>query len=112
MWRPTSRRPRSPSCAMPSALLASFPRSRWRAARAGACAVLSPPCVRRYQALAVAAAARVAARAALLIPAALDDLTPAPAHLSASAWGAIVFIGLSSGSFYVLWLWALKNIAA
>ncbi len=53
-----------------------------------------------------------AAAAALLVPAALDDLFVAPAHLSAGAWGAIVFIGLSSGVFYVVWLWALKNAAA
>jgi drug/metabolite transporter (DMT)-like permease len=32
--------------------------------------------------------------------------------LSTSAWAAIVFIGLSSGGGYVLWLWALANIAA
>jgi drug/metabolite transporter (DMT)-like permease len=47
-----------------------------------------------------------------LPPAALDDLFAAPAHLSAAAWAAIVFIGFSSGGGYVLWLWALKNIAA
>ena len=28
------------------------------------------------------------------------------------AWAAIVFIGLSSGTFYVVWLWALKTIPA
>jgi drug/metabolite transporter (DMT)-like permease len=54
----------------------------------------------------------MAAALALLIPAALDDLFVAPAELSRSAWAAIVFIGLSSGGGYVLWLWALKNIAA
>jgi drug/metabolite transporter (DMT)-like permease len=32
--------------------------------------------------------------------------------VSAFAMAAIVFIGLSSGSFYVLWLWALKTIPA
>jgi drug/metabolite transporter (DMT)-like permease len=48
----------------------------------------------------------------LLIPAALDDLFVTPQQLGAKAWAAIVFIGLSSGTFYVLWLWALKNIAA
>jgi len=82
------------------------------AATGAICSVLYRPYLRRYPTLPVSAFAMAAAAAALLIPAALDDLTTAPAHLSASAWGAIVFIGLSSGSFYVLWLWALKNIAA
>jgi drug/metabolite transporter (DMT)-like permease len=76
------------------------------------CSVLYRPYLRRYPALPVSAFAMAAAAAALLVPAALDDLTTAPFHLTAPAWGAIVFIGLSSGSFYVLWLWALKNIAA
>jgi drug/metabolite transporter (DMT)-like permease len=53
-----------------------------------------------------------AAAAALFVPAALDDLFAAPGELSRGAWGAIVFIGLSSGGGYVLWLWALKTIAA
>jgi drug/metabolite transporter (DMT)-like permease len=39
-------------------------------------------------------------------------LFTAPAQLSLSAWAAIVFIGLSSGTFYVVWLWALKTIPA
>jgi drug/metabolite transporter (DMT)-like permease len=82
-------------------------------AAAGAiCSVLYRPYLRRYPTLPLSAFAMAAAAAALLVPAALDDLFIAPAQLSASAWGAIVFIGLSSGSFYVLWLWALKNIAA
>jgi drug/metabolite transporter (DMT)-like permease len=52
------------------------------------------------------------AAAALLVPAALDDLFVAPAALSPKAWAAIAFIGLSSAGGYVLWLWALKTIAA
>jgi len=76
------------------------------------CSVLYRPYLRRYPALPVSAFAMAAAAAALLIPAALDDLATAPFHLTASAWAAIVFIGLSSGSFYVLWLWALKTIPA
>jgi drug/metabolite transporter (DMT)-like permease len=82
------------------------------AATGAICSVLYRPYLRRYPALPVSAFAMAAAAAALLVPAALDDLFVAPAHLSVSAWGAIVFIGLSSGSFYVLWLWALKTIAA
>ena len=76
------------------------------------CSVLYRPYLRRYPTLPVSAFAMAAAAAALLVPAALDDLFVAPAHLSTSAWAAIVFIGLSSGGGYVLWLWALKTIAA
>jgi drug/metabolite transporter (DMT)-like permease len=82
------------------------------AATGAVCSVLYRPYLRRYPTLPVSAFAMAAAAAALLTPAALDDLFVAPAHLGVSAWAAIVFIGLSSGSFYVLWLWALKNIAA
>ena len=60
----------------------------------------------------MSAFAMAAAALALLLPAALDDLFVAPAQLTLSAWAAIAFIGLSSGGFYVLWLWALKTIAA
>jgi drug/metabolite transporter (DMT)-like permease len=82
------------------------------AATGAICSVLYRPYLRRYPTLPVSAFAMAAAAAALLIPAALDDLFVAPAHLGVSAWAAIVFIGLSSGSFYVLWLWALKTIPA
>lgn len=83
------------------------------AAAVGAiCSVLYRPYLRRYPTLPVSAFAMAAAAAALLIPAMFDDLFVAPARLSASAWAAIIFIGLSSGSFYVVWLWALKTIAA
>jgi drug/metabolite transporter (DMT)-like permease len=82
------------------------------AATGAICSVLYRPYLARYPTLPVSAFAMAAAAAALLIPAALDDLATAPAQLSSYAWGAIVFIGLSSGGGYVLWLWALKNIAA
>jgi drug/metabolite transporter (DMT)-like permease len=82
------------------------------AATGAICSVLYRPYLRRYPTLPVSAFAMAAAAAALLVPAALGDLFVAPTHLSASAWAAIVFIGLSSGGGYVLWLWALANIAA
>lgn len=82
------------------------------AATGAICSVLYRPYLARYPTLPVSAFAMAAAAAALLLPAALDDLAVAPLHLSAAAWAAIVFIGLSSGGGYVLWLWALKNIAA
>ena len=82
------------------------------AATGAICSVLYRPYLNRYPTLPVSAFAMAAAAAALLVPAALGDLFIAPAQLSASAWAAIVFIGISSGSFYVVWLWALKTIAA
>jgi drug/metabolite transporter (DMT)-like permease len=82
------------------------------AATGAICSVLYRPYLRRYPTLPVSAFAMAAAAAALLAPAALGDLFVAPAHLSERAWAAIVFIGLSSGGGYVLWLWALANIAA
>jgi len=82
------------------------------AAVGAVCSVLYRPYLARYPTLPVSAFAMMAAAAALLIPAAVDDLFVAPAQLSRAAWAAIVFIGLSSGGGYVLWLWALKNIAA
>jgi len=82
------------------------------AATGAICSVLYRPYLARYPTLPVSAFAMMAAAAALLVPAALGDLFVAPAQLSLHAWAAIVFIGLSSGGGYVLWLWALKNIAA
>ena len=82
------------------------------AATGAVCSVLYRPYLRRYTTLPVSAFAMAAAAAALLVPAALDDLAAAPFSLTAGAWAAIVFIGLSSGGGYVLWLWALKTIAA
>ena len=82
------------------------------AATGALCSVLYRPYLKRYPTLPVSAFAMLAAAAALLLPAALDDLLVAPAQLTAAAWAAIVFIGLSSGGGYVLWLWALKHIAA
>ena len=76
------------------------------------CSVLYRPYLARYPTLPVSAFAMAAAAASLIVPAALTDLFAAPAQLTMSAWAAIVFIGLSSGGGYVLWLWALKNIAA
>ena len=82
------------------------------AATGAICSVLYRPYLVRYPTLPVSAFAMLAAALALAVPAALDDLFAAPAALSRGAWAAIVFIGLSSGGGYVLWLWALKNIAA
>jgi drug/metabolite transporter (DMT)-like permease len=82
------------------------------AAVGAVCSVLYRPYLRRYPTLPVSAFAMAAAALALFPFAALDDLFVAPGELSLRAWAAIVFIGLSSGTFYVVWLWALKTIPA
>jgi drug/metabolite transporter (DMT)-like permease len=82
------------------------------AATGAICSVLYRPYLRRYPTLPVSAFAMAAAAGALLVPAAWDDLLVSPARLSAAQWAATIFIGISSGVFYVVWLWALKTVAA
>src|SRR5262249_9672044 len=82
------------------------------AATGALCSVLYRPYLRRYPTLPVSAFAMAAAAAALLIPAALDDLAGAPAQLTVRAGPACVFTASSWGGGYVPGLWALKNIAA
>jgi drug/metabolite transporter (DMT)-like permease len=82
------------------------------AAVGAVCSVLYRPYLRRYPTLPVSAFAMTAAAVALFPFAALGDLFVAPGELSPLAWAAIVFIGFSSGTFYVVWLWALKTIPA
>ena len=82
------------------------------AATGAVCSVLYRPYLQRYPTLPVSAFAMLAAVVALAVPAALGDLFAAPANLTAAGWGAVVFIGLSSGGGYVLWLWALANTSA
>jgi drug/metabolite transporter (DMT)-like permease len=76
------------------------------------CSVLYRPYLTRYPTLPVSAFAMLAAVAALAVPAALDDLAGAVWRLTPPGWAAVVFIGLSSGGGYVLWLWALANTSA
>lgn len=82
------------------------------AATGAVCSVLYRPYLRRYPTLPVSAFAMLAAVLALAVPAALDDLFIAVPNLNAAGWAAVVFIGLSSGGGYVLWLWALANTSA
>jgi len=80
------------------------------AAAAGAiCSVLYRPYLQRYPALAVSALAMLASVAALAVPAYFEGLFMHVPQFSGLVWGAIVFIGLSSGAGYFLWLWALAN---
>jgi drug/metabolite transporter (DMT)-like permease len=74
-----------------------------------ACAVLYRPYLRRYPTLPIGALAMLASVAFLAIPAAAEGFFAHAPRFSAGAWGAVVFIGVSSGVGYFLWLWALNN---
>ena len=82
------------------------------AATGAVCSVLYRPYLRRYPTLPVSAFAMLAAVVALAVPAAVDDVAGSVARLTPPGWAAVVFIGLSSGGGYVLWLWALANTSA
>lgn len=73
------------------------------------CSVLYRPYLARYPTLPVGAVAMLASVAFLAALAGMEGFFTAPPHLTTPGWTAIVFIGLSSGIGYVLWLWALKH---
>ena len=72
------------------------------------CSVLYRPYLQRCPTLPVGTLAMLAALLFLAPLAAFEGFFSAPTELTVSGWGAVVFIGLSSGSFYLVWLWALK----
>ncbi|WP_262270715.1 DMT family transporter [Microvirga yunnanensis] len=74
-----------------------------------ACSVLYRPYLARYPTLPVGAWAMLASVLFLAIPAGLEGLFTDLPPLDRAGWLAVLFIGLSSGVGYVLWLWALKN---
>ncbi len=80
------------------------------AALSGAvCAILYRPYLQRYPTLQVGTRAMVAAVLALL-PLALFEASPTElTGLSWGVWAGVVFIGLSSGAGYLLWLTALRH---
>jgi len=80
------------------------------AATVGAsCALLYRPYLKRYPALPVAALAMLASVLFLALAAAFEGLYTHPPRLEATGWAAILFIGISSGIFYGIWLWTLNN---
>jgi drug/metabolite transporter (DMT)-like permease len=80
------------------------------AAAAGAiCSVLYRPYLQRYPALAVSTLAMLASVAALAVPAYLEGFFDQRPTISPLGWSAVVFIGVSSGIGYFLWLWALTH---
>lgn len=79
------------------------------AACGAACSVLYRPYLLRYPTIPVSAFAMLASVAFLAVLAAAEGFFSGPPQISPSGWGAIVFIGVSSGIGYVLWLWALRH---
>jgi len=79
------------------------------AALSGAvCSVFYRRFLQRYPALPVSALAMLASVVALAGPAiGSEDLLGAVRALRGGGWAAVLFIGVSSGVGYVLWLWAL-----
>lgn len=74
-----------------------------------ACSVFYRPYLVKYAALPVGAFAMLASVLFLAVLAALEGFFAAPPRFSAAGWGAVAFIGVSSGVGYFLWLWALKH---
>ena len=81
------------------------------AAGSGAvCAILYRPYLARYPTLQVGTLAMIAAVAALLLPGLLEGMPELP--VVRLVWAGVLFIGLSSGAGYLLWLTALRHAAA
>lgn len=76
------------------------------------CSVLYRPYLRRYPALPVGALAMLASVVFLALLAAGEGFFDAAPRFSAAGWLAVIFIGVSSGVFYFLWLWALERTTA
>lgn len=74
-----------------------------------ACSVLYRPYLRRYPTLSVSAIAMLAAIGFLALLAAGEGFFDALPRFTAGGWLAVLFIGVSSGVGYFLWLWALSR---
>lgn len=73
------------------------------------CSVLYRPYLRRYPTLSVSAFAMLASVGFLSILAAGEGFFTAPLRFTTGGWAAVLFIGVSSGVGYFLWLWALNH---
>jgi drug/metabolite transporter (DMT)-like permease len=73
------------------------------------CSVLYRPYLARYPTLPVGAWAMLASVIFLAAPAGVEGLFTEVPQLDPGGWMAVLFIGLSSGVGYILWLWALKH---
>ena len=73
------------------------------------CSVLYRPFLRRYPTVPVSAFAMLASVLFLALLASAEQWPQRLAAISAPAWAAVVFIGVSSGVGYFWWLYALKH---
>lgn len=73
------------------------------------CSVLYRPYLRRYPTLPVSAFAMLASVGFLTVLAAGEGFFHAWPKFTSGGWLAVVFIGISSGVGYYLWLWALNH---
>lgn len=73
------------------------------------CSVLYRPYLQRYPTLPVGAFAMLASVAFLALLAAQEGAFSGWSGYSGTGWAAVVFIGVSSGIFYFVWLWALRH---
>ena len=79
------------------------------AASGAVCSVLYRPYLRKYPTLPMSAFAMLASVGFLAVLAATEGFFRAAPHFTTGGWLAVVFIGLSSGVGYCLWLWALNH---
>jgi drug/metabolite transporter (DMT)-like permease len=79
------------------------------AASGAVCSVLYRPCLERYPTPSVGAFAMLASVGFLAVLAAGEGFFNAWPSLAVDGWAVVVFIGLSSGIGYWLWLWALGH---
>lgn len=73
------------------------------------CSVLYRPYLQRYSAVQVGTVAMFASMLVLGLAAVEQRSLAALNHVTASGWLALVFVGVSSGVGYFLWLWALRH---
>lgn len=76
------------------------------------CSVLYRPYLRRYPALPVGALAMLGSVAALALLATTEGFYGVFPRFTGEGWTAVIFIGVSSGVFFYLWLWALERTTA
>jgi drug/metabolite transporter (DMT)-like permease len=76
------------------------------------CSVLYRPYLRKYPTLHVSAFAMLASVAFLAVLAARENFFASVPRFTPGGWIAVIFIGLSSGIGYFLWLWALNHAPA
>jgi len=74
------------------------------------CSVLYRPYLQKYPTLPVSTLAMLASVAFLALLAVPEGMVEAIPRVSAAAWLAVLFIGLSSGIAYFGWLWALGRL--